>query len=347
MKLTQRNVSLDFFRGIMSLLVCIGHMYYWNHNIAMPLSFILAVDFFLVLSGFVIAASVLNNDNFDAINFAKKRYQRLFPVYITCIILSVPLFIIWKELPHPNAFDLFKIITISQMIPSNSRSDFPLIEPMGVANTISAELLIGILIFPLVYFLEKKAKAITAPFLLVLILFSFLKINLDSPDFMNINYRLAYSFIPYGVLRCLMDYAIGILCYQLLIRSGSTESYLKESLIQLLCISAFFFLFCKMQYNRNNEILSPLLFGVFIYSLSKASGAVFKLTNNKLGVFLGDISYPIYLIHPVLIFIFSKIMNFSTTPIVMICYLTACILSAFIINRIIEKPSMDYFSRSR
>lgn len=54
-----RNYSLDFFRGIAAILVCLGHLYFWNNNFAtISSAFVLAVDFFLILSGFVISQSI-------------------------------------------------------------------------------------------------------------------------------------------------------------------------------------------------------------------------------------------------------------------------------------------------
>ena len=42
---------MDFFRGLMAVIVAIGHFLFWNGKTQIiPLSFVLAVDFFLVLS---------------------------------------------------------------------------------------------------------------------------------------------------------------------------------------------------------------------------------------------------------------------------------------------------------
>jgi|GEM_PF-5606571 len=44
--LSKRDVSLDFFRGIMALWVAVGHLFIFNQQIIIPLSYTLTVDFF-------------------------------------------------------------------------------------------------------------------------------------------------------------------------------------------------------------------------------------------------------------------------------------------------------------
>ncbi|AUX62210.1 acyltransferase [Simonsiella muelleri] len=210
----KRNISLDFFRGIMSIAVALGHFFHWNGQTSkMPLSFILAVDFFLVLSGFVISASVFNKENFNTYKFIKSRYFRLIPVYLFCVIITlIPQYFFAENFVKPNSLDVIRILSIGEMLPMNNLR-FIYFEPLGISYTISAEFWVGVLLFPLVFVIRKYASQLLLPVLIIFSLFAFLKIVNDTSDFLRIHYALAYPFITYGVIRCLLDYSLGVIAY--------------------------------------------------------------------------------------------------------------------------------------
>ena len=210
----KRNISLDFFRGFMAMSVALGHFFYWNNQSdKMPLSFILAVDFFLVLSGFVISASIFNKENFNTYRFIQNRYFRLAPVYLFCVFITLlPQYFLAKNFVKPNSLDILRILSIGEMLPMNSLR-FNYFEPLGISYTISAELWVGIILFPVVYVIKKHLSQLLIPFLTILILSTFLKITNDTTNFMNIHYDKAYPFITYGIIRCILDYCLGVMAY--------------------------------------------------------------------------------------------------------------------------------------
>lgn len=94
-----------------------------------------------------------------------------------------------------------------------------------------------------------------------------------------------------------------------------------------------------MNYNRNLEYIAPFTFFILIITLSIKETLIYDLTNNKYGSFLGGISYPIYLIHPFYIGIFS-LLNINLNTINSFLYLILCIISSWIIHIYYEKPMM-------
>lgn len=336
-----RNISLDFFRGVMALCVCIGHFFYWNYNPIVPVSFILSVDFFLVLSGFVLTHSVLNSKNFDSMIFFKKRYLRLFPVYIFCVIVSVLIFFLWKKPPSPNLFDIFRIVTISEMIPLNPRSNFPLVEPLGVAYTISSELYVGVIFFPIIYIINNNFKQLLFPFLFMITLYCLIILNNTSINFMDAHHRLYNLFIDYSIIRCLLDYSIGVIGYLI---SSRIESNKYIGVFQVAIIAFICYVFVRTHYDRNYEFLAPFMFMILIFLLSLKTGIVFKITSNKFGEFMGDISYPLYLIHPILILV-SKNFYKNHNNFIPFIYVVLCLIFSYFINLLVEKPSIKYFGR--
>lgn len=347
MNSNSRNVSMDFFRGLMAVIVAIGHFLFWNGKTQIiPLSFVLAVDFFLVLSGFVLTGSVISKKSMCSFTFAKKRYLRIAPVFFFASAVTVPIAIHLLSLPLPYLSDIFRIVTISGIFPMNARSPFIYAEPLGIAWTISAELWIGIIFFPLVYFLKKSAEPLLFPVLISFVVICFLVINIDSPDFMNILYQEYYGFITYGLIRTLMDYSLGAIAFLYKDKLLSFKLSIMNSVVQVLILLVLVYLYCKIGYNRNNEIFAPIFFMLLIISLSKNNGVLYKLFSGRLGIFMGDISYPSYMMHPLLIIIFVHVINFKITPLCIILYVLSLLIISKIVNSFIEKPCLKLIQKA-
>lgn len=84
-------VVLDGLRGIAAFTVVLGHVSYTSHEIV-PESY-LAVDFFFVLSGFVLAHAYGEKlrEGLPAMQFMLIRLVRLYPLYLLAIALWLPL----------------------------------------------------------------------------------------------------------------------------------------------------------------------------------------------------------------------------------------------------------------
>lgn len=342
LKHNTRNLSFDFFRGIMAILVAIGHFYYWNNNYNFPHSFILAVDFFLVLSGFVLAKSILNKTYFCSIRFAKKRYIRLAPVYLFCAILTASSAIILKGTPAPTFSEIVKIIGIAQIIPFDSKEGFAYIGSLAISWTISAELWLGIVIFPVVYFLHKHAKPLLFPSLLIAILYSFLVINKESPNYMDIQYDNYNRYIMFGLIRTLLDYSLGILSFVVLDKIKTLKYDKVNSVLQVAVIILYLSLFSDLGYERANEIFAPFIFSIFICSLGTEKGIIYRLLSGRISAFLGDISYPSYMIHILLLYVMTRTLSMPLNWLTTIIFVTLLIVISKLINICIEKPFMRF-----
>jgi len=341
--LAERNLSLDFFRGVMALIVCLGHFAFATHLIKFPGSFTLAVDFFLVLSGFVICHSVTRQqEHFDSINFAKKRFLRLAPVYLFCVALFLPLLLYFHLIAPPKFFDIARIITISEMIPLEPRSKFSIEAAMGHCWTISAEFYVGIILFPLYSFLAWKSKNLIFPAALLMIITIMLILN-NFYGYFGKNYSTYGPFLCLGLLRCILDYTIGLMAYRLFLRRTSLPPARALSLMQAGCLILCLALYAKFNYHRHNDIFAPFLFAAFIIFLACKGGIIYRLTANKAGKLFGDISYPLYLVHPFLLLVtMPQLQRQNFPPVLALCaYLVVCLASSWLINRLIEKPCLQ------
>lgn len=324
----------------MAILIAIGHYYYWNSNYNFPHSFILAVDFFLVLSGFVLTKSILNKDSFCSITFAKKRYMRLAPVYLFCALLTALSAILLKGTPVPTFSEIVKIIGIAQIIPFDSKEGFAYIGSLAISWTISAELWLGIVIFPVVYFLHKHAKPLLFPTLLIAILYSFLVINKESPNFMDVQYDNYNRYIMFGLIRTLFDYSLGILSFIALDKITILKFDKANSALQVVATVLYLSLFSGLGYERANEIFAPFIFAVFICSLGTEKGIMYRLLSGRISAFLGDISYPSYMIHILLLYVMTRTLSMPLNWVTTIVFVTLLIIISKLINICIEKPFM-------
>lgn len=345
----QRNFSLDFFRGLMAIFVAIGHYFYWNSNYSVPLSFILAVDYFFILSGFVLAQSVLNNQHFESFKFAKSRYLRLFPVYIFSILLTlIILKVFHTHLGQPDFGDIVRILIIGELLPFKQYSNFIFYEPLGISWSISAEFWTGIIFYPILYVFHQKIKQFVFPFLVLTALICFFVINNNSNNFMNIHYDRYTELLPFGFLRALLGYTFGTIAYYIVefIHAKMPEqSNILISILQITILSLIIYLYFKNNYLKNNEYYSIFLFALMIISLSFKSGVILKLTNNYLGEWLGKISYPMYLLHPLCIIITKEYFSNLFSLLALLFYLISILFLAIITHIFIENKFMLYFKR--
>ena len=214
---TERFHALDSVRGFLALSVAVGHLVYWmGRGAHYPLSFILSVDFFFVLSGFVLAHSFYSaRDKAEWIRrFPIRRAVRLFPLYAVCVVTIYSLFAMFKGLDaiSGNTYTLAAWLLMLQgtgLVPVDLGIAGG--TPMGIAWALSIEMWVALLVFMLVYILHEK----TATLLLIfLFLYAVCGVVLEtySPHFMNVHYD-KIGAVPFGVLRGIIGFGLGIVAY--------------------------------------------------------------------------------------------------------------------------------------
>lgn len=339
-----RNVSFDFFRGVMALMVCIGHFLPRSDPPVFFTSFYLAVDFFFILSGFVLAATLWQAPRLQPFRFLLQRYQRLAPVYLVAVMLSVPVAALWRGTEGPVLNDLVKIVTLGQMLPTGTTSTFFDIEPLRVAWSISAELWVGFALIPLTLALARRARAAAAGFLVIVMLWTMIFLIVRSTDFLDLHIQVTTPELRLGLFRCLMDYSLGLLAY--LLWQGLPDCKERDATrLQFGGLALLLCLYAPFTYERRLDFFAPFLFTVLILSLAGRKGRLYRLTSGRTGELLGDISYPLYLIHPLCIFLIVEVLGLPAGNLALLPYLALSLALAFAINRLVERPCMAWFKR--
>ena len=324
MSKSQYYYSLDFFRGFCGYGVAITHLHAFIFNSVMMEYFsLLFVEFFFVLSGFVLYPQLLKtiNNKKNIFLFFKRRWMRTLPLYFIVIFLV--------SILTNNLFsnDFFKYFTFSQKI----YPDFLINDYYPVAWSLSIEEFFYIL-FPLILLCFNKKNYIKY----ILIFFSsflILKIlmvdNFDS-NFFRTGTLLRFDAILFGFL--LAHFKENIIKF-------------KKTLTFSFIIFLIFYIFNSNYFILNSELGSiKYLFLILMQVLSALTMMLFIINNKffigkkikKLSLLISRQTYSIYLIHIILIYIIKHYnLSFITTNLV---YFLSLIVISNLIYNYIEKP---------
>jgi len=251
------------------------------------------VDFFFILSGFVIChvyGEKLKPRNWSIVKkYLWARFSRLYPLHaFIMIIFVIRLAILIYAFPDyaaenwANNATIFNFLVYffflqTTRIIENIAWNVP-------SWSIAAEWWTYIIAVILIPFLNKgnylKITIFTILALLGLLTISILESGLD-------------TIFEFGTLRCVFGFTIGIGIYQAYKIYRVRESiWNKDFMIYITVLCSLLVL----HFDLYDVIVIPF-FSMFILSASLNKGVPCKLLNTKPMVFLGDISYSIYLIH--------------------------------------------------
>jgi peptidoglycan/LPS O-acetylase OafA/YrhL len=297
--------SLTALRGIAAILVMLFHIdviiFYRELGSLIPhkVSGIITkgylwVDFFFLLSGFIINhvyGKILSADFMNwktAKHFLWARFSRIYPLHIFTLTLLI-LFAIIFPLISPKVVDgswttFFAWSAIwDNLVLINAMNQHNYLSWNIVSWSIGAEwwtYIAAIFILPLVQ--RKKIiqnliillLAITAICLLV-----FHKKNLD----------ITYD---YGFIRCIADFLIGTILYQLFLNRIGKKWLQSNSIFLILII-----LLLLMFHYQWNDLLTLPIFCCLILSSVYNEGLIKENLEKRIPKYLGEISYSIYMMH--------------------------------------------------
>ncbi len=327
-----RITKLDSLRGIFSLMVAMYHYdkvflpdsMYNQFIIRESISF---VDFFFVLSGFIIATKyqgVQSNQAFFI--YLKKRLIRLYPLllYTTTVYLGVQLvvnFLFPTLLSSKESLATLLFAYIDTISFQNSTQIFNSFYTSNVGNmgmnfpswSISAEMIIYIF-FGWVVLISYKKK-LNRNWIFGIVLFLAVGFSIYKQRF--------YFTDDFGYIRGIISFMLGYFVWFISSKSSKWDARL-EWLFPILLIVVFY---CLNKYSGiEKEMLAlastPLLFAASILFINKSDGLLSIFLSIKPLQFLGKLSYSIYLNHILIItvvphFMF-KVVGVNKSPIIQI-----------------------------
>lgn len=336
----QRISYLDGHRGIAILLVMFFHAFsrwpglvpYTNEYAEFPLFRFgfLGVQLFFILSGFVILMTLEKCISFK--EFIYHRWLRLFPAMLVCSLIIFFSADFFFERPNgsPSVKDLIPGLTFI--------SPYHLSKLIGVVYNLENafwSLYVEFkfyIISALLYFLIGSEKLVISLFLLFVSWFTLTQLQ------QNTDNRLIYYFLSltnHLSLKYFGWFAAGASFY-LYTKSDDKKCFWYGVAICILSSLA------EAIVNNSIEILVAILIISLFFSYSLISVNIQRLLSNRLLLFLGYVSYPLYLLHEnmmiSIIIKFNGLLPQKLSFLLPIFAITIIASIAYVIAKYIEKP---------
>ncbi len=289
----QRFDVLDALRGVCALLVA---LYHFKTNGLLTTNPIaengwLFVDYFFVLSGFVIAHSYgerIANGSVSIKRFMGLRMGRIYPLHLAVLFafIALELVLVFGDDWISQYVDR-EPFTGSRGLESLFQSLF-LLQSFGVGSgwgwngpawSIAAEMW-TYLLFAVIFLANRRVMFVISIGLAVV----------------SAGWLMAYAddlHVTFngGILRCIFGFSIGVLTYHAFLKFGGFGGTLQELVALILTL-----LFVAIAEDKLT-FLAPLVFAAMIFVLAAQKGAVSRILSWSPFQKLGLISYSIYMIH--------------------------------------------------
>lgn len=295
----ERFEALDSLRGVCAILVVFFHLnilesftelvFFRNSSIF--------VEFFFVLSGFVLAHSYLNKSKIDTKKYLISRFFRIIPMH--WFMLSV--FI----LMHLTLLVLSKIFNLN----------FP-IEPFTGKNAYSE--IIPNLILTQAWFPYFDALSFNGPAWSISIEFYLYMIFLVGLCiFRNKIFIFSFILMTFGILGLIFEYEItthwayrglscffaGVISYMIYQKAKISSKFIE--FISILAVVLFVTYLKKISYAST---IAPFLFSFVVYVFAHENGVVSKVLKIKFFKKMGELSFSIYIVHYFIITVLLSIL---------------------------------------
>ena len=299
-----RYTVLDAWRGVCALLVTVVHIPL-NHRFQGTEGFLnmqMFVDFFFVLSGFVMChayGSSLTSGKTRFDGFMIRRFGRIYPLHLALILGFLVLELAKLAITYAVKMDIDGAPFTGPRSLESLGANLLLVQSFNLLGTtswngpawsISVEFY-AYIVFAVVVLLAGMHTALFA----ALATIGVAGLVLLSPNYI-------FATHDYGFLRCLYGFFVGCLVYQAVARTKALAfngTVLEIAAIGLL--TAFMMLSGK----NASSLFAPLVFAAVVYVYAFEKGLVSTLLKTAPAQALGLWSYSIYMVH-MLIFTVEK-----------------------------------------
>lgn len=267
----RRNGAIDFWRFVFSVVLVLFHTHMLNiYDTVKGSSFpfhkgSLAVEFFLLTSGYLMAASVnrIGDTPFEweeTWRFIKRKLMTFYPAYLTCWILTfLAMNIVRFEDVTTLIRNLFRSVFEITLI---RNAGFDVGRVMPQAWYLSAMLIAMFLIYPIYRLNRRRFEYCIAP---VIAIVSLGWMCSDTGSLLNPSYYMTFTYK--GNLRALGEICLGVVCYvvcQMLREERFTR--LGRHLLSMIELSGYGFALLYMQFYRRFSV--DILHYVVLFALA-------------------------------------------------------------------------------
>ncbi len=342
----KHNGVISIWKFLFSFMIVLYHIAFQREHILFGKGYI-AVEFFFIVSGFLLAKSInknvkqLSNNNLGnlTLQFIWRKLKIVLPYIIMCYILNVVIFYFFSSL---SGYRIFNTIWDLLLLRMSGIQGVYLNTP---AWYISAMLLSMFIIYPL--YMKKKSvySYILAP---LIILF-----GLGYLSQSNSNLNAPFKWIGWtyhGTLRAFVELNIGIVLFEI---SGKLKKVdytffgrLLLTIIEFICFVTPFLVTTFIKRSSNYDFLMLLMISIGVLIAFSEKTLTYKVCCNRLFYFLEKLSLPIFLSHcGIRQFLFSQerisTMPYYQSTLIYVDVVLLVSLSLYLINKLLKK--YNYF----
>ncbi len=341
--------QLTFTRFLAAVVIVVFHfgtgIFPFNHSLVAPLFTNVGISFFFVLSGFVMVIAYTKlGQPIVYKQYWFNRLARIYPTYLfallgSCWVLS------YCHIPFKMSALGLNLALLQSWIPPNALT----INRAGWTLSVEAFFYLS---FPFInnycllrFSFKQVAIAVGAFWLFCQCFFVYLQLLPQWPFGMQ-SYRhdWLHYFPPMHFNQFLVGNLFGLVYLQ---RHSQWVRQLDAWLLAIIvCMTVVLELAIPMV-NYHNGFMAPL-FGVFILLMSLNTGFITELCNKPWAIYLGEISFAMYILQIPLHYAWYKLtkpLYYQNASLFFASYITALLLLSVVTFHGIEKPMRSFLKR--
>ncbi|CAN5915379.1 acyltransferase [soil metagenome] len=332
-----RLLTLDAMRGLAAIAVILFHLDFIG---PFAPSGYLAVDFFFLMSGFVIARAYEDrlSNGLTFTGFFIERMIRLYPVYILGLCIGLLRRVAQIATDHPDRLSISElgISTIFNllMLPSPATDEIAPIN--GPSWSLFFELIVNVVWATVLVKASRKILTTYVAFLALLLIAAITETGSAQPGW-------TWTELHYGFIRSFFGFGFGVLLSKLIQQRRTRPSLISVFAATALCV--LLVAGVQPKYRAAYDLISILV----CFPIIVIAGITFNppLQLKEFSRTLGDISYPLYLVHFAPLFTISFLARkYDVSPLLWIpsFIFGVCFLSLYI-ARSYDVIARKYLSR--
>ena len=334
-------------RVIATFLIAIYHweLYYrFSPTVQIFSCAFLCVEFFFVLSGFLLTKSLLKNPLQNFSGMISNRFIRLWPAFIAGTVL----------LPGIYTMTWFGGNFKNWILDGNHLKSFlieiPMLQTTGIAGLkyingpawyASALLICSAVLYFIIKYAKKVYWGIALFFSILFFSILFFSILFFSISFANTPTNFVFNVIPFPIVRGMAGMSLGIFAYFVYKKAQDKIRKLPKTFLSIVEICALLFFFKMLLVRESNNFNLIVLIPIFIlvvFMFAENCGIVSRVLKNRKLSYLEEISYSFYIMQSFCSNIFTCLYpSVKLQPIVTILYLCLNLIVAIGVHEFIEK----------
>lgn len=307
----RHNLCFDTLRGVAAIAVMVFHRRDWFNNPKWLEDVPLAVDFFFMLSGFVLASAYSESPSSGSSikKFLIDRIIRLHPTLIFGAVLSLTVFLLDKAM-RPSEFRGSEFLNFSlSLIPfpnfwTNSENVFPW--------NIALWSLFWEIVINLAFILGVRSLSTKKLIFLISFLSGHIIVTYNLTGVYSSGHQNDLLLFLLGFPRVFCAFFTGLILW----RWQQNASLRRGALVEILCVAALVVSFTKFEISDAFLILWTYVRVFVVYPAIIVAAFHGEAVFPRVAIFLGSASYALYIFHDALLKILSggsKILGLSPT----------------------------------